>query len=95
MEYFNLFIIQKTIDIDEELIKAELNKLLKEIKEIKEFNLSEIVLENWDENKLKTVLQSIKENGFEKTAIQYSNSFLQHKVVHRMGCIKINFKCIP
>ncbi len=65
---------KKQLDIDEELIKAELNNLLKDIKEIKEFNLSEIVLENWDENILKTVLQSIKENGFEKTAIQYSNS---------------------
>ena len=65
---------KKQIDIDEELIKAELNNLLKDIKEIKEFNLSEIVLENWDENILKTVLKSIKENGFEKTAIQYSNS---------------------
>ena len=65
---------KKQLDIDEELIKEELNNFLKDIKEIKEFNLSEIVLENWDENILKTVLQSIKENGFEKTAIQYSNS---------------------
>ena len=65
---------RKQLDIDEELIKTELNKLLKETKKIDEFNLSEIVLEKWDENILKTVEQSISDNGFEKTATQYSNS---------------------
>ena len=65
---------RKQLDVDEELIKLELNKQIKKGKEIEEFNLSEIVLENWDENKLKEIQNSIKEKGFEKTAALYSNS---------------------
>ncbi len=64
----------KQLDVDEDLIKAELNKQIKNNKELKEFNLSEIVLENWNETILNTVQESIEENGFEKTAVQYSNS---------------------
>ena len=82
MEYFIYSLYKKQLDIDKDLIKSELNKLLKDIKEIKEFNLSEIVIENWDENILKTdIKNSIKENGFEKTAVKYSNSIHLHKVV--------------
>ena len=69
---FSLY--KRQLDIDEELIKSELNKQIIKEKEIEEFNLSEIVLENWDENKLKKVKKSIKEIGFEKTATLYSNS---------------------
>ena len=65
---------QKQLDVDEELIKSELNKQIKENKQLEEFNISEIVLENWDENKVKLIEGSIKKNGFEKTAILYSNS---------------------
>ena len=38
---------RKQLDVDEELIKSELNKQIKNNKKIEEFNLSEIVLENW------------------------------------------------
>ena len=65
---------QKQLDVDEELIKSELNKQVKKNNQLEEFNISEIVLENWDENKLKLIEESIKKNGFEKTAILYSNS---------------------
>ncbi len=65
---------KKQLDVDGELIKSELNKQLKANKEMEEFNLSEIVLENWDDNKIKLVQASIAENGFEKTAIVYSSS---------------------
>ena len=41
---------QKQLDIDEELIKTDLNKLINNTKELNEFNLSEIVLEKWNEN---------------------------------------------
>ncbi len=65
---------RKQLDVDEELIRSELNKQIKKEKEIEEFNLSEIVLENWNENKLNDIEKSIVEKGFEKTAILYSNS---------------------
>ncbi len=65
---------KKQLDIDEELIKSELNKQIIKEKEIEEYNLSEIVLENWDETKLNEIKKSISENGFEKTASLYSNS---------------------
>ena len=64
----------KQLDVDEELIKSELSRQIKKEKEILEFNLSEIVLENWSENKLSEIQNSIKDNGFEKTAKLYSNS---------------------
>ena len=64
----------KQLDVDEELIKSELNKQIKKEKEVQEYNLSEIVLENYDENKLNIILESIKLKGFEKTANIYSNS---------------------
>ncbi len=69
---FSLY--KKQLDIDEELVKSELNKQILGKKKIEEFNLSEIVLEKWDENKLNNVKKSIKEIGFEKTATLYSNS---------------------
>ena len=65
---------KKQLDIDEELIKSELNKQILKEKKIEEYNLSEIVLENWDETKLNEIQKSILENGFEKTAGLYSNS---------------------
>ena len=36
--------------------------------------MSEIILENYDEDKIDFVLKSIEENGFENTATMYSNS---------------------
>ena len=65
---------KKQLDVDEELIKSELSKRIKAEKEIEEYNLSEIVLENWNEKRLNKVKNSIKENGFEETAKIYSNS---------------------
>ena len=46
---------QKQLDVDEELIKSELNKQVKKNNQLEEFNISEIVLENWDENKIKFI----------------------------------------
>ncbi len=65
---------QKQLDLDEELIKSELKKQIKEEKKIEEYNLSEIVLEKWDLAKLNEVKKSIQEVGFEKTANLYSDS---------------------
>tara|TARA_A100001011_G_scaffold47444_2_gene44879 strand:- start:2322 stop:3209 length:888 start_codon:yes stop_codon:yes gene_type:complete len=65
---------RKQLDVDEELIKSELNKQIEKKSEVQEYNLSEIVLENYDENKLNIILESIKVNGFEKSANIYSNS---------------------
>ncbi len=70
---------QKQLDVDEELIKSELNKQIKKNKQLEEFNISEIVLENWDENRLKSIEESIEKNGFEKTAVLYSNSISSEK----------------
>ncbi len=69
---FSLY--KKQLDVDEELIKSELNSELKKNREIVEYNLSEIILENYDEDKIDFVLKSIEENGFENTATMYSNS---------------------
>ena len=65
---------RKQLDVDEELIKSELKKQIQKEKKIEEYNLSEIVLENWDQTKLNEVKKSILENGFIKTANLYSNS---------------------
>ena len=69
----------KQLDVDEELIKSELNKQIQKENKIEEFNLSEIVLENWDQIKLNEVKKSIQENGFEKTATLYSDSISSTK----------------
>ncbi len=65
---------RKELDVDEELIKTELNRQITNKKKIEEFNLSEIVVEKWDEKKLIDIQKSIEQNGFEKTANIYSNS---------------------
>ncbi len=70
---------RKQLDVDEELIKSELNKQIQKKREVQEYNLSEIVLQNYDENKLNTILESIKLDGFEKTANIYSNSISSSK----------------
>ena len=70
---------KKQLDIDNELIKSELKKQIDQNKKIEEFNLSEIVLENWNETRLAKVRKSIEEVGFEKSAILYSNSFSSEK----------------
>ncbi len=70
---------KKELDVDEELIKTELSKQINKEKKIVEFNLSEIVVEDWNENKLIDIQKSIKENGFEKTATIYSNSVSSKK----------------
>ena len=70
---------RKQLDVDEELIKSELNKQIQEENKIEEYNLSEIVLENWDQIKLNEVKKSIQENGFVKTATLYSDSISSTK----------------
>ena len=70
---------KKQLNVDKDLIKSELNKQIKKNKDIEEFNLSEIVIESWDDKKIKDIKNSINENGFEKTAVKYSNSFSSEK----------------
>ena len=70
---------KKELNVDVELIKAELNRQIIQNKEMTEFNLSEIVVNNWDENNLKIIQESIKNKGFEETAILYSNSVSSSK----------------
>ena len=65
---------RKQLDLDEELIKSELKKQIKKEKKIEEYNLSEIVLEKWDQNKLSEIKKSIQEKGFVETANLYSDS---------------------
>jgi len=69
----------KQLDVDEELIKSELSKQIQQENKIEEFNLSEIVLENWDQIKLNEVRKSIQENSFVKTATLYSDSISSTK----------------
>ena len=70
---------RKQLDVDEELIKSELKKQIEDEKKIEEYNLSEIVLENWDQKKLNEVKKSILDNGFKKTANLYSDSISSSK----------------
>ena len=70
---------KKELDVDEELIKTELNKQINKEKKIEEFNLSEIVVEDWNENKFNRYSKKYKKNGFEKTATIYSNSVSSKK----------------
>ena len=65
--------------IDNEQIKKEINRKIKEEKEIIELNLSEIVIENRDENKLKEIQESITKIGFEQTATLFSSSVTSSK----------------
>ena len=74
---YSLYI--KQLDVDEELIKSEINRQIQQENKIEEFNLSEIVLENWDQIKLNEVKKSIQENGFVKTATLYSDSISSTK----------------
>ena len=69
---FSLY--KKQLDVDEELIKSELNSELKKKREIIEFNLSEIILENYDQEKIDLIKKNIEQSGFENTATMYSNS---------------------
>lgn len=69
------------IKIDENLINTELNKILakeKNDRTINNFNLSEIEIildkPNQEENLINKINKSIKDIGFKKTAIKFSNS---------------------
>ena len=70
---------KKQLDVDEELIESEINLQIDREKEIEEFNLSEIVIENWDEKKFNNIKKNINEIGFNKTATLYSNSVTSAK----------------
>ena len=65
---------KKQLDVDELLIKAELQKEISEKREIIEFNLSEIVIEKPKETLIQEIYASINKDGFEKTASLRSNS---------------------
>ncbi len=70
---------QKELDVDESLIKSDIDKEIKNNKEIIEYNLSEIVMIDADKNKLLNVKKSIIDKGFEKSAILLSESVTSAK----------------
>lgn len=71
-------IYSKKINVDEKQIISELNNFIKNNKKIEEYRLSEIEIEITDKNKKEEIIKEINnqiiENGFENTAIKYSNS---------------------
>lgn len=66
------------INIDEQRINLEVENLIKEKKDIEEFKISEIELllnnDESDKEKILLIKNSIKEVGFENTAIKFSSS---------------------
>ena len=70
---------QKQLDVDEVLIKSDIEKEIQNNKEIIEYNLSEIVLVNPDEEKIINLKKSLSEKGFEKSAILLSESITSSK----------------
>ena len=65
---------KKQLDIDDSLVKTKLEEEISKKSLQTEFNLSEIVIENFNEEKLNAVNESLKESGFEKTASLFSSS---------------------
>lgn len=70
---------RKQLNVDEEILKSEITEFIKEKNKIEEYNLSEIIIENSEQNETEKVISSIKEKGFEKTAILFSNSITSSK----------------
>ena len=70
---------QKELDVDESLIKSDIDQEIKNNKKIIEYNLSEIVMVEPDKKKLINVKNSIMEKGFEKSAILLSESITSSK----------------
>ena len=68
---------QKELDVDESLIKSDIDQEIKNNKEIIEYNLSEIVMVDTDT--LVNVKKSIIDKGFEKSAILLSKSVTSAK----------------
>ncbi len=63
------------INIDENEINEELKKVLKNQKNVNEYNLAEIeIFFDNDNSNIKNIYDQIKKNGFESTAIKFSNS---------------------
>ena len=70
---------QKELDVDESLIKSDLDQEIKNNKELIEYNLSEIVIVEPDEKTLINVKNSIVNKGFENSAILLSESITSSK----------------
>ena len=70
---------QKELDVDESLIKSDIDQEIKNNKKIIEYNLSEIVMVEPDKKKLINVKNSIIDKGFEKSAILLSESITSSK----------------
>ena len=73
---FNLY--NDKITLDENEINNELDRIVKEQKKIKEYELAEIeiILDEGSniDNKIKEISDEIRKNGFENTAIKFSSS---------------------
>ena len=70
---------QKELDVDESIIKSDIDQEIKNKKEIIEYNLSEIVVVEPDKKTLINVKNSILDKGFEKSAILLSESITSSK----------------
>lgn len=95
-QFWNQLIVNKynnSIQIDENKINKKIDDLIKSNKEVNIYNLSEIVFfeKNKQENEIKfmEIQKSIKEIGFEETAILYSISE-SSKLGGKIGWIKEN-----
>lgn len=66
------------IQLDENSIQLELNKILENKSDLEEFRISEIEVSNYNKSESEKIIANIKkqieENGFENTALKISNS---------------------
>tara|TARA_Y200000002_G_C22591753_1_gene625534 strand:- start:133 stop:1065 length:933 start_codon:yes stop_codon:yes gene_type:complete len=67
-------IYSKKINLDEQEVTNELNKLISEQKSVTEYNLSEIETKILQEDEIKTLNEYIKDFNFKKAAQKYSIS---------------------
>ena len=70
---------QRELDVDESLIKSDIENEIKNNKELIEYNLSEIVMVEPDKETLMNVKNSIIDKGFENSAILLSESITSSK----------------
>ena len=70
---------QRELDVDESLIKSDIENVIKNNKELIEYNRSEIVMVEPDKETLMNVKNSIIDKGFENSAILLSESITSSK----------------
>ena len=70
---------KKQLNVDQEIIKSQMTEAINKEKEVEEYNLSEIVIENVNQDEINEVMSSINQKGFEQTATLYSSSITSSK----------------